>query len=229
METNNTQNFKYRKLNPHIREDIYKYLEIQNKLNHFLNSKAKPLTEDQIKWLRIRMGAFELLDDYKGKDKELATRLDEQADEICYFCELNNEVIGFCAICTYHIVDGERPNDAIGIISDIYVDEQYRNGEIAYNLLQYALEELIKANKTSAIMIVQEDNPNRFLHFALADRVLSTDIISRKNKTKTINYELLISDILKIKSLSSRDLARRAIKIKKQFNNGLELVNSYNN
>lgn len=228
METTKLQNFKYRKLNPHIREDIDEYLKIQNKLNNFLNSKAKPLTEDQIKWLRIRMGAFELLDDYKGKDKELATRLDEQADEICYFCELDNEIVGFCAICTYHIVDGERPDDDIGIISDIYVDERFRNGEIAYNLLQYALDELIKANKTSAIMIVQEDNPNRFLHFALADKILRTDIISRKNKTKTINYELLISDILKVKTLSSRDLARRAIKIKKHFNNGLELVNAYN-
>ena len=155
--------FNYRRINPHDEEDINKYLSIQYKLNDYLNSKAKPLTKEQIKWLRIRMGAFELLDDFKGKDNKLATKLEEQADEVGFFCESNNEVVGFCAICNYHVVNGERPDDDIGIISDIFVDKKYRNGDIAYKLLQYALDELIKANKSSAIIVVQEDNENRFL------------------------------------------------------------------
>jgi len=220
--------FTYRKINPHNEKDIDKYLEIQYKLNNYLKSVAKPLTQDQIKWLRIRMGAFELLDDYQNKDKELAARLKEQPDEVGYFCELNDEVVGFCAICNYHIVDGERPDDDIGLISDIFVDEKYRNGDIAYNLLQYALDELISANKNSAIMVVQEDNSNRFLHFAIADKIITTSKVLRKNKTKTINYELLISDIGKIKEISSRELVRRALKIRKKFNDGLELINAYN-
>ena len=98
--------FNYRRINPHDEEDINKYLSIQYKLNDYLNSKAKPLTKEQIKWLRIRMGAFELLDDFKGKDNKLATKLEEQADEVVFFCESNNEVVGFCAICNYHVVHG---------------------------------------------------------------------------------------------------------------------------
>lgn len=218
----------YRKVDPHNLNDINKLLTIQYRLNEYLNSNSKPLTQDQIKWLRIRMGAYELLDDYKSKDKELADRLEGSPDEISYFCECDGEIVGFCSICNYHIVNGNRPNDKTGLISDIFVDEKHRNGDIAYKLLQYAIEELIKANLTSAIMVVQEDNPNRFFHFALADKVLDTQIISRRNKIKTINYELLISDIHKIKNMSSKEIARRAIKVQKYFNNGNELVNIYN-
>ena len=48
------------------------------------------------------------------------------------------------------------------------------------------------------------------------------------HKNKTVNYELLISDIHKIKNMSSKEIARRAIKVQKYFNNGNELVNIYN-
>lgn len=214
--------YVYRKVNPHNIDDINKYLEIQQKLNQYLHSKAKPLSDEQIKWLRIRMGAFELLDAPKTKDKELANRLENQMDEVCFLCELNDEVIGFCAICNYHVVNGERPDDDIGMISDIYVKDGFRSGEIAYNLLKLGIDELINAGKTSAIVVVQEDNPNRFLHFAIADKVLESEVIKRNNNTKTINYDLLISDLAKVKTMTARQLGAKAVKIKRDFiNNNL--------
>ena len=46
----------YRLINPHDDIDIKKYLEIRYELDNFLKKKFNPLTEEQIKWLRIRMG-----------------------------------------------------------------------------------------------------------------------------------------------------------------------------
>ena len=209
--------YTYRKVNPSDINDINRYLAIQKQLKDFLKVNARDLTEEQIKWLRIRMGAYELLSDINGKDKVLSDRLQRQVDEIVYLCEVDDEVTGFCAICTYHIKDGERLDDNIGIISDIYVKEEYRNGDIAYKLLQLAIKELLQANKTAVVMEVQEDNPNRFLHFALADKILFKEKCKRNDGTITISYSLLISDVRKIQKIEPRELALKAIKIKKDF------------
>lgn len=209
--------YTYRKVDPYNEKDMEKYLNMHNSLDSFLNSRANPLTEEQIKWLRIRMGATKLLP-YDDEESLLYKKgLERMADEHCFVCEFDNEVIGYSFICTYHIVNGKRPNDSIGIISEIYVKDGYRSGDIAYNLLQLAIDTLLKAGKTSAMMSVQEDNPNRFLHFALADKLLNKEECKRKDGRITTSYDLLISDINKIKEMSSRQLAEKAIKIKRSL------------
>ena len=209
--------FIYRKINPSSEDDIKKYFDCNKQLDNYLGRNVTPFTEEQVMWLRVRMGASELL---PGSDEETLSykkEIKQMPDEHCFVCELGDEFIGYVFVLTYHIVDGKRPDDNIGIISEIYVKDKYRQGLIAYNLLQLACDTLLKANKTAAILNVQEHNPNRFLHFALADKILEKEEYTRENGSVSIDYSLLISDINKIKTMSARELATRAIKIKKNY------------
>jgi len=79
-------------------------------------------------------------------------------------------------------------------------------------------------NKNRAIMIVQEDNKTRFLHFALADKVVSSHECSRSDGTKTISYELLISNLNQTKKLTRNELAKRALKIRSRVENKNEEI-----
>ena len=214
MENNK---FVYRKINPSSEDDMKKYFDINKQLDTYLSNNVTPFTEEQIMWLRIRMGATELLLDSDDETQAYKKEIERMADEHCFVCELGDEIVGHVFVCTYHIIDGKRPDDNIGIISEIYVKDEYRQGIIAYKLLQLAFDTLLNANKTSAILSVQEDNPNRFLHFALSDKILEKRKCTRKNGSVTTSYDLLISDIAKTKAMSSRELATRAIKIKKNY------------
>ncbi len=215
--------YNYRKIDPRKEEDIKKYLDIQYRLDNYLKKDIQPLTEEQIKWLRIRMGNVDLLPNNNNKGKSLyQQKLENLADEHCFVCELDKNVIGYIFVCTYHVVNGERQDDDVGIISEIYVKDNYRNGEIAYNLLQLACDTLLNAGKNIAMISVQEDNPNRFLHFAMADKLINKEKCKRKDGTITISYDLLL-DIKNLKTTTIRQLAFKAIKIKKQILSGKQL------
>lgn len=208
--------FVYREINPHSVEDINKYLEIHQQLNTFLKKKVKPLTEDQIKWMRIRMGAVELLNEEQQKS-EYAQGLLNKPDEICIVCEFNNEIIGYIYVNTYNVKNGERTNDDVGIISDIFVKKEFRNSVIAFKLLKIGVNKLIEFGKYRAICNVQEDNENRFLHFAMADgNVVSTHKCVRNDETETIDYELLI-DLKKLEKTTVKEIAVKAAKYRKEF------------
>lgn len=209
--------YSYRRLNPHDEKDVKKYLLLHDKLNKSLGAKASSLSPEQVKWLRIRMGATELLAKPKAKEGEFKPKENQMADEICYFCEENGNVIGYIYVLTYHIVDGKRPNDNAGVISEIYVLPEHRNGEIAFQLTQLGIATLLKAGNTSAIMNVQKDNPSRFFHFALADKLICEEPCERENGDLTIDYQLMISDLKRAKAMSKVVLAKRASRIKKQF------------
>ena len=112
--------YKYRAINPHDDIDIEKYLEIHYELDSFLKKKFNPLTEEQVKWLRIRMGAIELLPKHQ-QTGDYALGLIKKPDEIAIVCEKEDEVIGYIHVNTYNVKDGERTNDDVGIISDIFV------------------------------------------------------------------------------------------------------------
>ena len=180
--------FVYRQINPSIDEDVDKMLEIREDLNKFLKNRAKPLDKEQIKWLRIRMGAIEFLTE-EQQQGAYAQGLLKKPDELCFVCELEGKVIGYIFVTTYHVIDGERPNDDIGIISDIYVKKEYRNSTIAFTLLQMGVKNLIKHGKNRTICNVQEDNENHYIHFALADgNVIDTSTCKRKNGTEKQRY-----------------------------------------
>lgn len=204
----------YKRIDPSNNEDIIIYYQLQNELDMYLNRKIKKPTIEQIKWQRIRMGATELRDDWNEDNYWYKEKLEQVADEYAFICEDNGIVVGYISVCTYHIVNGDRPNDDIGIIDAIYVKDNYRGTDIAYNLLQLGLKALINAGKNKSIVTVQQDNPNRFLHFAMADTLLNKSKCKRKNGTVTISYDLLISDIKKVANMSSLELGKRAVKIR---------------
>lgn len=69
--------------------------------------------------------------------------------------------------------------------------------------------------KNYAICNVQEDNPNRFLHFAMANNnVVGKQKIVKGDGKETIDYTLLI-DLHNLKYVSFKDLAKKAIDIKR--------------
>lgn len=208
--------FIYRTLNPSNEDDVKKFLNIRGQLDEHLKKKVKPLTEEQIKWLRIRMGAIELLPENEQK-REYALGLQTKPDEICIVCEDENNVIGYIEIATYHVVNGERPNDDIGIISDIFVKEKFRNTNISFKLLQMGVDKLIECGKFRAICNVQEDNKQRFLHFAMADgNVIETSTCKRKDGTKTTDYTLLI-DLKKLQNTTKKELGFKAAKLRREY------------
>ena len=184
--------YEFTKLNPDNEEDIQAYVRFHKKLSEHLKSSTEPLTEQQIAWQIVR---------YKD------------GDEATFFCMLNGEVVGFINVCNYHVVDGKRPDDDIGLISDIFVDQNAQasdGGHVAFKLLQLGVDELLSNGKNRAIMVVQDDNKNKHLHFSLADKVLKTSEVERRDGRKTTQYMVLISDLTKIKDMSFRELMKRS-------------------
>ena len=79
------------------------------------------------------------------------------------------------------------------------------------------VDKLIECGKFRAICNVQEDNKNRFIHFAMADgNVIETCKCKRKDGTETIDYTILI-DLKKLQKTSKKELGFKAIKYKKEF------------
>ena len=207
------EKFVYRAVNPRSDADMLKLANLERSLQAFCNSE-KQITKEHLKWSRIHMGAVEYFDDYKGKE---LLPLEENADEFVYVCEAGDEFVGYVEVCSYHVVDGKRPDDDIGILHEIYVKDEYRGGEIAYRLLQMGIDKLLQKNKTRAICNVQEDNPNRHLHFAMAGKnVIDQKEIKRCNGKKTIDYTLLI-DLNNLKKKSMVQLARDSAKIRREM------------
>lgn len=203
----------FRRVNPRSDEDMSKYVSLIKKLSDFCNDN-QTFEDEKIKWMRVRMGAIEYAD--KFKDMELCS-IDDNADEAAFVYEVNGEFVGFIDVAFYHIVDGERPDDDIGIIHDMYVDEKYR-GMASFTLLKMAVSSLIEKGKNYAICNVQEDNPNRFLHFALANNnIVREKPCKRRDGSETIDYTLMI-DLYDIKDMSLMEFAKRIKNVSNSMN-----------
>lgn len=208
-------NLTYRAVNPRSEADITKFFSLIKKLSEFCNDN-QTIDADKIKWARVHMGAIELLDKFKDKPLE---PLNNNADEFSFVCEKDGEFVGYISVCAYHVVNGERPDDDIGIIHEIYVNDEHRNGTTAYTLLQLGLKKLIECGKTRAICNVQEDNPYRYLHFAMADgNIIKTTECKRANGDTTTDYTLLI-DLKALQKMSFLDLAKKTAKFKRETAN----------
>lgn len=210
---------KYKMVDPRSDEDIEKYVKLVTALSDYLGDK-QVIDNEKIKWARFHMGAIEYVD--KFRDEPLRP-LEENADEFAFVCEMDGKFVGYVDIATYHVENGKRPDDDIGILHDIYVDDNYRNGEIAYRLLQIASDKLIEYGKNKAICNVQEDNPNRFLHFAMADNnIINECECVRRNGSKTIDYTLLI-DLHKLNKMTMLDLARKTAILRRKNKTNAEM------
>ena len=76
--------FVYRQINPSLDEDVYKMLAIRDELNKFLKNREKPLSEEQVKWLRIRMGAIEFLTEEQQQGEYAQNLLKNQMNYVLF-------------------------------------------------------------------------------------------------------------------------------------------------
>ena len=163
------------------------------------------------------MGAVEYVDLQDYINRTLPS-IEDNAREFVFVCEYNDEFVGYVDFCDYHMkVCEEVIEDDIGAIHEIFVSKEHRkNHSIAEKLLKMAVEKLISKGKTKAVCSVQEDNPNRFLHFAMMDKILEQDVCTRIDGTETMDWILLI-DLIKIQKMSGWDIAKKAAKLKRKF------------
>ena len=194
--------YNFRRVDPRSDEDMSKYVGLIKKLSDFCNDN-QTFDEEKLKWMRVRMGAIE----YATGSNELCP-IDENSDEMAFVCEHDGDFVGFIDVAFYHVVDGERPDDDIGIIHDMYVDDKHR-GLTSFTLLKMAVDSLLSKGKNYAICNVQEDNPNRFLHFALANNnVVCERECKRRDGSKTMDYTLLI-DLHETKDMTILQFAKK--------------------
>jgi len=215
--------YVYKAVNPRDDEDIAGYLNLVAELRKFCNQKYD-FDENFVNFTRCNMGAIEYIKDI---NRDQLPPLEDNAGEFAYVCEHKGEFIGFVKICYFHFDNGKCINNDVGILHEIYVKEEYRNGTVAYNLMQMAVEKLIQKGKKYAICNVQDFNPNRFLHFAMADsKIKKIEESTRSDGTKVLDYSLLI-DLNKLKNTALIELAKKASLLKKGVLN-LEITEDLN-
>lgn len=144
------------------------------------------------------------------EEKYIAGAIEDQ-DEIYIICKKNNEFVGFAGVATYHIENGKRADDTVGLITDILVRQEYRGSEVAYTLLMMSIKQLIEHKKDSAIMVVQSTNPHRFLHYAICDKLISREQYTLDSGVTLTDEILLIEDLDKVSKLSIMDIGKKAV------------------
>ena len=205
----------FRAVDPRSDDDIKILFELRKKLSEFLKDR-KSFDENIINWQRWHWGAPEYVFPEDYKDKSLRD-VEKIADEFAFVCEKDGAAVGYILVDSYHVVDGERPNDDIGIIGEIFVLPEHRKKEVSYNLIQMGINKLIQKGKHRAICDVQDDNEFKYLHFAMADgNVVHQYECERKDGNKTVNYTLLI-DLKKIKDLSPEQLILKTARMKRKM------------
>ena len=200
--------YVFRAVNPRCDEDVEKYIDLRKGLDKHLKI-TREIDATLVNWKRWHLGAPEYMFPEDYKDKPLGD-IEKLADEFVFLCEEKGEAIGYIEVSNYHVVDGERPDDDIGIIGEIFIKPEYRKQDISLKLLKLGVKKLIECGKFRAICNVQEDNEYRFLHFAIADgNVVYEDKCKRKDGSETIDYTLMV-DLKKLnEDISKGRLTRR--------------------
>ncbi|MBR6778896.1 MAG: GNAT family N-acetyltransferase [Clostridia bacterium] len=211
--------FVFREIDPRNDEDMRKYFVLAEKLSKFLKNGAS-FDENQMRWARIRMGAIEYVDLSDWINRQLQP-IEENAHEFVFVCQCDNKFVGYINFCDYHMVkSGKIIEDDTGAIHEIFVHQDYRkNHTIASNLLMLAVNKLLSKGKTKAVCSVQDDNPNKFLHFVIADgNIIDKEECTREDGSKTVDNTLLI-DLINLQKMSGMEIAKKAAKLKrKQIN-----------
>ncbi len=122
--------------------------------------------------------------------------------------------------------NGNNYNASIPLI---YVEEKSRNGILSYDLLKMALKECKKRGVVSAVISVEDNNPHKFLHFALADTLIDENQEYLTDDKTVTQYILGISNIETLLTMSLSQLAKKVSKTKKDFNSRLQELKSSSN
>jgi len=204
----------FRKLNPRNDEDMESFKYLSSKLCEHLNQEFN-FNEEYLNYMRFHMGAIEYIDE-RLKGGELP-KVEDNAREFVEVCECEGKCIGMIHYNNYYITDDKVYHKDIANIIEIFVLDEFRGGDIAFKLLKSAVTSLTDKGISKARCNVQEDNPYRFLHFAMADRnIVETSETTRINGAKTINYCLEI-DLEKLKDLTYMQFVKKIAKTRKDM------------
>ena len=120
-------------------------------------------------------------------------------------------------------------NNYTASIPLIFVEEKNRNGILSYELLKLALKECKKRGVISLAISVEDNNPHKFLHFALADIIIDENQEYLTDDKTITQYILGVSNIENILAMSFSQLAKKVSQTKKDFNSRyIELRDSSN-
>lgn len=185
-------------------QDVKKIIEIQHKLNEMLNLEY---VKEETFWLYF---------------EEMLKEDIRNETSIYYLAKDEDNIIGCVCLEQYEdelISDVGNFNYAIPLI---FVSEKYRNGKIAFNLFKKVIKDIIKRGYNNLVMSVEDNNPNKYLHFAISDVLLDKREEELVDGGTTTQYVLGITDISRISNLSMKEIMNRAVKVKRNFKKVIE-------
>ena len=133
-----------------------------------------------------------------------------------YVAECDGEVVGVVCVDVSEKIIVEEV-EYCASIPLIFVDEKYRQGAVAYKLFKTALQDIERQGYNSLIMNVAENNPYKYLHFALADIIINEDKQKINEEETKIVHVLGISNIKELKNLTFKDFLQKLVYTKKNF------------
>ena len=149
-------------------------------------------------------------------------------DTVYYIARLNTEAIGVVSIDFSNSLT-VRDVEYSASIPLIFVNKNHRDGKISFKLFKLAIEEIIKRNLNSFAMTIEENNPNKYLHFAIADQLIEEREELLENGNSTKQYLLGVTDINSINNLSYKDILKRVSYTKRNFDSVLNTISTPNN
>lgn len=148
--------------------------------------------------------------------RELIEEEIKTGDSVYFIAKNENEVIGNVIISFSDtiIVDNIEFTASIPLI---FIDEKYRGGSVAYTLFKMALKEILAKGFNTLVMSVEDNNPNKYIHFAIADKLIEDREELLENGGTIKQYLLAISDVKKIANLAFRDIIKNVVYTKNNF------------
>lgn len=167
-------------------------------------------------------GVYEELDDKTLKD--YLEQSIEGDEAVYYVAKSQNEDIGMICIDFSDCLDA-GDIEYCASIPLIYVNESLRGGEVAYTLFKLALDEIKNRGLNSFLMTVEDNNPNKYLHFSIADKLIEQRNEDLVNGNEISQYLLGVSNIDSIYNLSMKEFGRKAVYAKRNFDKILQDLN----
>jgi len=186
------------------KKDVKVIISIQHKLNEMLNLEY---VKEETFWQYF---------------EEMLKEDIQNETTIYYLAKNEDKIVGCVCVELYEdelISEVGTFNYAIPLI---FVDERYRNGKIAFNLFKFAIYEIKRRGFNALTISVEDNNPNKYWHFAIADILLDKREEKLINGETTTQFILGVTDIIRFTNLSMKELMNRAVKVKRNFNKVVE-------
>lgn len=148
---------------------------------------------------------------------EYETREDKQISEAIkkhteiYFLAFNNsQCIGFSGASLNNDYYKDVITPDIAVIDYIFINPQFADFGVSFNLILELIKRLVEINVNSAILQVQTSNKQRFFHYALSDKnIIKTEPIEQHGKPFE-DQILLIKDLKQLSKITMKELMQKA-------------------